>query len=341
VAADFAQRLILWHQQHGRHGLPWQDSRDPYAVWLSEIMLQQTQVSSVIPYYQRFLGRFPDIGTLAAAEEDEVLAHWSGLGYYSRARNLHHAAQIMAEKYAGEFPREFEQILALPGIGRSTAAAISAFAFGARRAILDGNVKRVLARYLAVAGYPGEKKVEDALWLHAESLLPETAIETYTQALMDLGATLCTRSKPACASCPVGTDCAARQQGRQAELPQPRPRKALPEKSTTMLLFMHQGEIFLEKRPPVGIWGGLWSFPESDGTDHVRFGFETDSPEARPVMQHVFTHFRLHIQPLLLNVRRIQPHVRQQAGLWLTIEDAMEAAIPTPVRKLLAGLRKS
>jgi A/G-specific adenine glycosylase len=344
VAAAFAQRLILWHKQHGRHGLPWQGNRDPYAVWLSEIMLQQTQVSSVIPYYQRFLGCFPDIATLAAAEEDEVLARWSGLGYYSRARNLHRAAQIMAEKHFGEFPREFGQILALPGIGRSTAAAISAFAFGERRAILDGNVKRVLARYLVVAGHSGEKKVEALLWRHAEALLPETGIEIYTQALMDLGATVCTRSKPDCASCPVSGDCAASQQGRQVEFPQPRPRKALPERAATMLIFMHRGEVFLEKRPPAGIWGGLWSFPESDEAEDarqpagMRFGFETDSPEARPAMQHVFTHFRLHIHPLLLNVRRIQPRARQQAGMWLTIEDAMAAAIPTPVRKLLASL---
>lgn len=346
MPAEFARRLILWQAQHGRHGLPWQNSRDPYAVWLSEIMLQQTQVSSVIPYYQRFLGRFPDIAALAAAAEDDVLAHWSGLGYYSRARNLHRAARIMVERHGGQFPREFGQILELPGIGRSTAAAISAFAFGARRAILDGNVKRVLARYLAVAGYPGEKKVEDALWRHAEALLPEAGIEIYTQALMDLGATVCTRSKPDCASCPVSEYCAACQQGCAAEFPQPRPRKALPEKATTMLLFMHQGEIFLEKRPPVGIWGGLWSFPESDGAEDAqqhaarRFGFESDGPEARPAMQHAFTHFRLHINPLLLNVRRIRPGVRQQAGLWLSVEDAMEAAIPAPVRRLLAGLIK-
>ncbi|MDP2197123.1 MAG: A/G-specific adenine glycosylase [Sulfurimicrobium sp.] len=340
----FAQQLICWHKQHGRHGLPWQGSRDPYAVWLSEIMLQQTQVSSVIPYYRRFLGSFPDIAALAAAEGDEVLAHWSGLGYYSRARNLHRAAQIMAEQHAGEFPREFEHIQALPGIGRSTAAAISAFAFGARRAILYGNVKRVLARYLAVAGYPGEKKVEDLLWRHAEALLPENGIEIYTQALMDLGATLCKRGKPECASCPVSADCIARQQGRQGVFPQPRPRKSLPEKATTMLLFMRQGEIFLEKRPPAGIWGGLWSFPESDGTEdaqrqgEMRFGFESGPPEPAPVMRHVFTHFRLHIQPLLINVRRIRPGARQQDGVWLTVDDAMEVAIPTPVRKLLAGL---
>ncbi|MBU0593059.1 MAG: A/G-specific adenine glycosylase [Pseudomonadota bacterium] len=344
--SEFAQQLICWHKLHGRHGLPWQGSRDPYAVWLSEIMLQQTQVSSVIPYYLRFLGRFPDIATLAAADQDEVLAHWSGLGYYSRARNLHRAAQIMAETHAAEFPREFEQILGLPGIGRSTASAIGAFSFGTRRAILDGNVKRVLARYLAVAGYPGEKKVADLLWRHAEDLLPETEIETYTQALMDLGATVCTRGKPNCGACPVSADCVAHQQGHQTEFPQPRPRKAQPEKATTMLLFMHQGEIFLEKRPPAGIWGGLWSFPEiavsEDARQHAEtcFGFESDQAEARPPMKHVFTHFRLNIKPLLINIRKIQPMARQQEGIWLTIEDAMEGAIPTPVRKLLAGLRK-
>lgn len=341
---DFSQRLILWHNQHGRHGLPWQGNRDPYAVWLSEIMLQQTQVASVIPYYQRFLLRFPDIASLATAALDEVLAHWSGLGYYSRARNLHRAAQILVKDHNGEFPREFEQILALPGIGRSTAAAISAFAFCERRAILDGNVKRVLARYLAVAGYPGAKKVEEALWRHAEALLPEAAIEIYTQALMDLGATVCTRSRPNCVVCPVSSSCAARRQGCQAEFPQSRPRKALPEKSITMLLFIHQGKIFLEKRPSAGIWGGLWSFPESDGTADVRqygttcFGFESDSPVSKPDMRHDFTHFRLHISPLLINVRRIQPRVRQQDGMWLSIEAAMETAIPAPVRKLLASI---
>lgn len=340
----FARQLIRWQKQYGRHGLPWQGKRDPYAVWLSEIMLQQTQVSSVILYYQRFLDRFPDISTLAAAQEDEVLAHWSGLGYYSRARNLHRAAQTMTEQHAGEFPREFEQILALPGIGRSTAAAISAFCFGERRAILDGNVKRVLARFLALDGYPGEKKQEAVLWRHAEDLLPESSIEIYTQALMDLGATICTRSKPLCMDCPVRNDCIANQQGRQKELPQPRLRKISPEKTTTMLLFVRQGEIFLEKRPPAGIWGGLWSFPEMDGADDVlqhcdsRFGFEVCKPEVRPVMRHVFTHFRLYINPLLINVGRIRHGARQQGGVWLPVEDAMEAAIPVPVRKLLAGL---
>ena len=341
---DFAQRLIHWQALHGRHGLPWQGSRDPYAVWLSEVMLQQTQVSSVIAYYQRFLGRFPDIAALAAAPQDDVLVHWSGLGYYSRARNLHRAAQMVVAQHGGVFPRKFEQIVALPGIGRSTAAAISAFAFGERQAILDGNVKRVLARYFAVSGYPGEGKVENLLWRHAEALLPERGIERYTQALMDLGATVCTRSRPDCERCPIKVCCVAYQQGGQATYPNPRPRRALPEKATTMLLFVHQGEVFLEKRPPTGIWGGLWGFPESDDLGDVeqycleRYGFETGGFETLPVLKHVFTHFRLHITPRLLRVTAIRPRAQQRAGVWLAIEDALGAAIPVPVRKLLESV---
>ncbi|BCB25481.1 A/G-specific adenine glycosylase [Sulfurimicrobium lacus] len=339
--SGFASSLIQWQKAHGRHDLPWQDSRDPYAVWLSEIMLQQTQVSSVIPYYQRFLASFPDIAALAAATQDEVLAHWSGLGYYSRARNLHRAAQQVVERHGGIFPRDFEQILALPGIGRSTAAAISAFSFGVRRAILDGNVKRVLARYCAVEGHPGQKGVEALLWQHAEALLPQQGIEAYTQGLMDLGATVCSRSRPRCGECPVGRDCLAHHQGRQNELPSPRPRKALPERETAMLLLMRQGEIFLEKRPPTGIWGGMWSFPEISPADDpqevslARFGFETGLLEAFPAMQHTFTHFRLHIRPQRLEVQTIQPRANQPGGVWLGLQEALGAAIPTPVRKLL------
>lgn len=342
--SDFSEQLIHWQAGHGRHDLPWQNTRDPYAVWLSEIMLQQTQVSSVIPYYLRFLGRFPDIAALAAASQDDVLAHWSGLGYYSRARNLHRAAQLVVERYAGVFPREFEQVLALPGIGRSTAAAISAFAFGARCAILDGNVKRVLARYFAVEGHPGEKGVETLLWQHAEALLPQQDIEAYTQGMMDLGATVCTRSRPRCGECPLGRDCLAHHQGRQTELPGPRPRKALPERETTMLLLLLQGEIFLEKRPPAGIWGGMWCFPEiTPGDDSrqaclERFGFEARLLEPLPQMRHSFTHFRLDIQPQRLAVTAIRPGVQQAGGMWLSLEDALGAAIPAPVRKLLERL---
>ncbi|MDD5404067.1 MAG: A/G-specific adenine glycosylase [Sulfuricella sp.] len=338
---DFAASLIRWQKANGRHDLPWQGGRDPYAIWLSEIMLQQTQVSSVIPYYQRFLASFPDIAALAAASQEEVLAHWSGLGYYSRARNLHRAAQWVVKRHDGIFPAEFEQILALPGVGRSTAAAISAFAFGRRHAILDGNVKRVLARYFAVEGHPGAKGVEARLWQHAEALLPRQGIEAYTQGLMDLGATVCTRTRPRCGDCPVGVGCLARHLGRQNELPGPRPRKVLPERETIMLLFLHKGGIYLEKRPPTGIWGGMWSFPEIAPADDpqqaslARFGFETRLLEPLPAMQHAFTHFRLRIRPQCLEVQGVQPQARQADGVWLGLEEALGAAIPVPVRQLL------
>lgn len=315
-------------------------------MWLSEIMLQQTQVSSVIPYYQRFLERFPDMATLAAASQDEVLAHWSGLGYYSRARNLHRAAREVMERHGGTFPTDVGLMLALPGIGRSTAAAIGAFAFGMRMAILDGNVKRVLARHFAVEGHPGERRVETLLWQYAEELLPRQGIEAYTQGLMDLGSSICTRSRPRCGECPLAGDCLALHQGRQNELPSPRPRKVLPERETTMLLLQRQGELFLEKRPPAGIWGGMLSFPEIAANEDprqvclARFGFEAGAPQPMPLMRHTFTHFRLHIQPQCLVVQGVRPQALQGGGMWLGVEDALGAAIPTPVRKLLLLCRK-
>lgn len=342
--SEFASLLITWQRQHGRHGLPWQGTRDPYCVWVSEIMLQQTQVSTVVPYYQRFLATFPDIASLAATDEDAVLQHWSGLGYYSRARNLHAAAQAIMARHAGTFPQDFEHILALPGIGRSTAAAISAFAFGERRAILDGNVKRVFARYFGIEGFTGDKRVENMLWEQAEALLPQRGIEIYTQALMDLGATLCMRSRPACAACPLRSDCSALAQNRVKELPTPRPKKALPQRATTMLVLRHQGEILLEKRPPSGIWGGLWSFPEiEDMTDAARFcderfGLTVTAGTALPAFDHTFTHFKLRIMPQQFAVTHALPHAAQPGQMWLTLEDALEAAIPTPARKVLLAL---
>jgi len=339
--SDFAARLIAWQKCHGRHGLPWQASRDPYAVWLSEIMLQQTQVAAVIPYYQRFLSRFPDIPSLAAASLDEVLAHWSGLGYYSRARSLHRAAVLIAAHHGGVFPHDFEHIIALPGIGRSTAAAVSVFAFGAKEAILDGNVKRVLARHQGVAGYPGATQVAAELWTAAENLLPHREVETYTQALMDLGATVCTRARPACTTCPVNVDCVARRDDRVAELPAPRPKKAQPLKRTVMLLLLHDDEIFLEKRPPTGIWGGLWSLPEIAPGQRVedycleRFGAAAECTEPLPLLAHAFTHFKLEItpQPAILATR--PQAVNEGEGVWLGMSEAQQAPLPAPVRKLL------
>ena len=342
---DFSSRLIQWQKSHGRHDLPWQDTRDPYAVWLSEIMLQQTQVATVIPYYQRFLARFSDLASLAKASQDEVLAHWSGLGYYSRARNLHRAAQMVMHQHGGHFPDDFESLMALPGIGRSTAAAVSVFAFRQRQAILDGNVKRVFTRYFGIEGYPGEKKIEQDLWARAEQLLPRQEIEIYTQALMDLGATICTRSKPKCLACPLQNDCIAYAQNRITELPSPKPRKALPQKETVMLIMLRQGEVLLEKRPPSGIWGGMWSFPEIDrASDSVHicsanYGVEARLAAPLSSLDHTFTHFKLRIFPQPMHVIDIHTRVNQASHLWLNLDDALGAAIPTPVRKLLRQIK--
>jgi A/G-specific adenine glycosylase len=342
--SSFAQRLIRWQKQHGRHRLPWQSTRDPYPVWLSEIMLQQTQVAAVVPYFERFLRRFPTIDALAAAPEDDVLAQWSGLGYYSRARNLHRAAQSIVEHFGGEFPRNFDDILALPGVGRSTAAAIAAFAFGERRAILDGNVKRVLARYYAIEGHAGERGTEALLWQKAQALLPEREIEAYTQGLMDLGAMVCLRARPRCELCPLRDDCAARGQGRVQELPAPRPRGALPQRATVMLMIADRGEVLLEKRPPTGVWAALWSFPElapgADAAAFCRRELGLDVKLARPWadVDHGFTHYKLKITPQPIEVTRREPSVQQPGRLWLNIDDALGAAIPQPVKLLLRKL---
>ena len=358
--SDFAVRLIRWQHRHGRHDLPWQ-AQDAYRVWLSEIMLQQTQVATVTPYYLRFVAAFPTVATLAAASEEQVLTHWSGLGYYARARNLHRAARLIVERHRGVFPREFEQILELPGIGRSTAAAICALAFHERRAILDGNVKRVLARYCGIEGWAGNKKVEDRLWKKAEALLPRPSgegggeganagrsadIAAYTQALMDLGATICTRSKPRCGECPVQSGCIAFNTGRIDELPTPRPRKTVPERRAVFLLLMHGNDILLEKRPGSGIWGGLWCPPQFDDEAAARDWFlrneMTASEGARlEAFTHTFTHFRLHITPLKIRLSRKPLRGAQPGSLWLDVEEALRAAIPTPVRKLLENLGRS
>ena len=253
---EFAPRLLDWHRQHGRHDLPWQQTRDAYRIWLSEIMLQQTQVATVIPYYQRFLARFPDIPALAAAAQDEVMALWSGLGYYARARNLHRCAQVLVTEHGGRFPEDAAIIAELPGIGRSTAAAIAAFAFGRHGAILDGNVKRVLTRVFGIEGFPGKPAVERELWALAESLLPPRDIEAYTQGIMDLGATLCTRARPDCVTCPMRGLCVAERDGRQAALPTARPAKVVPHREAHYCLFSDGEHILLERRPPQGIWGG-------------------------------------------------------------------------------------
>ncbi len=342
----FAESLVAWQQRHGRHALPWQQTRDAYRIWLSEIMLQQTQVATVIPYYQRFLQRFPDVRALASAPVDEVMALWAGLGYYTRARNLHRCAQAVVERHEGRFPSDVEALADLPGIGRSTAAAISAFAYGTRAAILDGNVKRVFCRVFGIEGFPGQASVERELWLRASALLPERDIEAYTQGLMDLGATLCTRSRPRCGDCPMQVRCVTHATGRTADLPARKPKAAVPEKSTVMLVVIHDGEILLEQRPPSGIWGGLLSLPELErlgaGIDPsaaaaalADFGEVMASEPLSPFM-HAFTHYRLQVMPLKIVLSRRHLSAAQPGYRWLPIDMLAEAALPAPVKKLLA-----
>lgn len=340
---SFATRLVAWQEKHGRHDLPWQVS-DPYRVWLSEIMLQQTQVTAVLAYYARFLQRFPDVASLAAAATDDVLALWSGLGYYSRARNLHKAARMVMTEFGGHFPHQREEIQRLPGVGRSTAAAIAAFAFGQRETILDGNVKRVLARCFGIAGFPGEKAVENRLWALAESLLPQdgSKMTAYTQGLMDLGATVCSR-RPACTVCPMVDGCVAAQQGRTHELPTPRPKKAVPVRHTVMLLAQHGDKVWLERRPPTGIWGGLLSLPEfadsAAAEDWLAQQGNGDVLPSWPELEHVFTHFRLIITPLPALLDTLAAGgVQESAGQWLSLAQALDAGLPAPVKRLLQRL---
>lgn len=346
--SEFAQRLIEWQRHHGRHDLPWQGGRDPYRVWLSEIMLQQTQVSTVIPYYARFVGRFPDVAALAAAPVDEVMALWSGLGYYARARNLHRAAQQVMSEHGGRFPRHSSAIVTLPGIGRSTAAAIAAFCSDERAAILDGNVKRVLCRVFGVDGFPGEKAIETRLWALAESLLPDTGVGTYIQAQMDLGATVCTRGKPACQRCPLAEECVARLSDRIAELPTARPRKTVPRRSVQVAVIVSGGAVLLERRPPSGIWGGLLTLPEVPENDPdiaiwaaVTLG--TVGTPASPLapLTHTFTHFVLDMQPWLIELTAQPPGAEESGRVWLDLDQTDDAALPTPVRRILVQLKSA
>ncbi len=343
----FSRDVIEWQKQHGRHALPWQNTRDAYRVWLSEIMLQQTQVAAVIPYYLRFLDTFPTIQELAAAPSEQVMAHWSGLGYYSRARNLHQCAQKVVAQYGGAFPRDPALLELLPGIGRSTAAAISAFSYGTRAAILDGNVKRVFARVFGVERYPGEKAVENELWLRAVALLPERGVEAYTQGLMDLGATLCTRNRPACTRCPLAHRCVAYATGRTAELPVRKPKKAIPEKQATMLVIVDGDQVLLEQRPDSGIWGGLLSLPEvpshaeNEGIDFdsaiASFGV-AESVEKLSPFTHVFTHFKLHVSPYRIDLARRLQVAAQRNHAWYPVGNMAAAPLPAPIKKLLLAL---
>ena len=343
----FAARIKAWQRLHGRRDLPWQATRDPYRIWVSEVMLQQTQVSTVVPYFERFLARFPDVSALAAAPADEVMRLWSGLGYYARARNLHRAAQAVVERHGGRFPVSVDAVEALPGIGRSTAAAIVAFATGEPHAILDGNVKRVMARHFGVAGAVDSAAVLARLWALAEFHVPAKGVETYTQALMDLGATVCTRSNPACVRCPVRATCVAFRDGRIAELPGRKPSRVASARAIAMFAIVSRGEVLVEKRPSPGIWGGLWSLPEAppdaDPSEWVGrvFGLRVEAVQALEPFTHAFTHFTLDVTPWLVSVKGEAPGAREPFAMWLALQEAQAAALPAPVKRLLARLARA
>lgn len=346
----FAQTLVAWQKQHGRHSLPWQNTRDAYRIWLSEIMLQQTQVATVIPYYSRFLDRFPDVFALASAGQEEVMSYWSGMGYYSRARNLHRCAQIVVDEYKGIFPSDPSLLQALPGIGQSTAAAIAVFSSGVRAAILDGNVVRVFSRIFGIAEQASDKTVKEKLWQLAYELLPESDLEAYTQGLMDLGATVCVRSRPDCSICPFSTSCVALSENRIDELPVKKTKKVSPTRKTVMMVLLSDGKVLLERRPESGIWGGLLSLPEcelpEDASDEKRVDLSrlkslvTSFGQASSCLflesfTHVFSHFRLTITPCLIRLDSRQLQTEEEKYVWYDMNRLDEAPLPAPVRKLL------
>jgi A/G-specific adenine glycosylase len=347
---EFRRRLLKWFDRHGRKSLPWQSRRSPYRVWVSEIMLQQTRVSTVIPFYRRFMRRFPSIKSLAEAPMDDVLHHWTGLGYYARARNLQKAAQQIMAEHSGRFPRALEQASSLPGIGRSTAGAILSLSRGQRHPILDGNVKRVLARVHAVDGPANGSATMKTLWDLAEQYTPRTRVADYTQAIMDLGATVCTPRSPLCGDCPVSRGCLARQNGEPERYPGKAAKKSLPERSTTMLIVRDpdRAAVLMEKRPPSGIWGGLWSFPEhrtSDPDDLRRwfrreYGFAIELDGNRPQLRHTFSHFHLTITPVTAHAVGTNGGVMEKGDtLWYNLDRTEKRGLAAPVKRLLDQLR--
>jgi len=345
VSAIFSEQLLCWFDQHGRKDLPWQQNKDPYRVWVSEIMLQQTQVSTVIPYFQRFMARFPDISSLAEAPLDDVLQQWTGLGYYARARNLHRSAQLVCTEHGGVFPDTQEQLMALPGIGRSTAGAICAIALDKRAAILDGNVKRVLARYHGIDGWPGQPSVARQLWEWAEQHTPAQRFGDYTQAIMDLGATLCTRSKPACSQCPLSEECKALADGTPTRYPGKKPHRQQPVRQCLFLVIQNPaGEVLLQQRPASGLWGGLWVFPQCDHKDEIEqtcnsLGYRATDWELLPGRRHSFSHYHLDYQPALITVRPQQQVMDTSALVWYNPQSTLAVGTAQPVRQLLQELQ--
>jgi A/G-specific adenine glycosylase len=341
---SFSRKVLHWFDSHGRHDLPWQENSTPYRVWVSEIMLQQTQVATVIPYYKRFTKKFPTVKSLATAESDQVLHLWTGLGYYARARNLHKTAQIIQSVFEGSFPNSVADLIELPGIGRSTAGAIVALSMNVPATILDGNVKRVLTRNFAISGWPEQGKIKQQLWDIAENLTPKKRVKDYTQAIMDLGATVCTRSKPSCFSCPLNKNCIAFNDNSISKFPGKKPRKTLPVKSLVMFVLQSPtGEILLEKRPPSGIWGSLYSLPESKSAEELpqlnHISFKRSENWALPPLRHTFSHYHLDIQPVLFKAtQKMNSIADSDRWLWYPLDHSVEVGLAAPVKKLLSSL---
>jgi A/G-specific adenine glycosylase len=345
----FQERVLAWFEEHGRKTLPWQHKKTPYRVWVSEIMLQQTQVNTVIPYFERFLQTFPTVESLALADQDAVLHLWTGLGYYSRARNLHRTAKIILEFYAGTFPEDLEELQKLPGIGRSTAGAIRSLAFEKPAAILDGNVKRVITRLHGIMEWPGEKKVHDALWVIAEKYSPAHRVADYTQAMMDIGATLCVRSKPHCSHCPFQKNCVAYTLNMTASLPRKKPSVQLPTRQVTLLILQKNSDfVLLEKRSATGIWGGLWSLPEISGTPsekdvqkicRERFAYTIKDIQFGEKFRHTFSHFHLEIAPAFLDIKERKSKIMEaEQQIWYNLQQPSALGLPAPIKKLLSRL---
>jgi len=354
MTTSFSEKVLAWYDLHGRKKLPWQQHINPYRVWVSEIMLQQTQVKTVIPYFERFMESFPTVQALASAKQDEVLKHWSGLGYYARARNMHKAAKMVCDDFSGNFPISLEEMESLSGIGRSTAAAILSISHNQKHAILDGNVKRVLSRAFAVSGWPGKATVLKELWGIADKLVPDQRNADYTQAMMDLGATLCTRSKPRCPECPLSNECLAFKQGTQIDYPHKKPKKILPEKQTIMLILQdtannNEPMVFMQKRPPVGIWGSLWCFPQFDDIEtandwlEINFARKIKEAAALPIIKHIFSHFKLTIQPLIISCETpLNLGVMEKdVSIWYNITTEFSGGLAAPVQQLLNTLKEN
>ncbi|MEX0619803.1 MAG: A/G-specific adenine glycosylase [Pseudohongiellaceae bacterium] len=347
MTTGFSKRILEWFAVNGRQDLPWQSNITPYRVWVSEIMLQQTQVATVIPYYERFMERFPTVDQLAVADPDQVLHLWTGLGYYARARNLHRTAAIVMQAHQGRFPESIEALEELPGIGRSTAGAIAAIAMGKRAAILDGNVKRVLARCFAVEGWPEQAAVKAGLWQLAESLTPKAQVREYTQAMMDLGATVCTRTRPRCTGCPLQTDCRALRTDSISRYPGRKPAKVVPVRQVAMFLLRNEhNDVLLQRRPPSGIWGGLWSLPESECPDTLPATLPPGllaqhhplSTEEWPVVRHTFSHYHLDITPIVTGAVQCHGVMESADWLWYPLDKSIEVGLAAPVARLLDRL---